>query len=222
MKTDKKEALRYLGYQGNEPDAQTWKLLEEAAEELERASLPKSIYREYDCKVSETENTVTIGELVISSKNLARNLRGCERVIILAATIGRGADMMIKKYSVTNLAKATVVQAAGASCIENYVDEVEEGIRKEALTRGLYLRPRFSPGYGDFALEHQKDIFAMLECSKRIGITLTEGNLMMPSKSVTALIGLTREQSSIAAAQAAMEQSEKCRQCENTECEFRS
>ena len=56
-------------------------------------------------------------------------------------------------------------------------------IQRNAKEKGLYLRPRFSPGYGDFALEYQKDIFRMLECEKRIGITLTEGNLMMPSKS---------------------------------------
>ena len=98
---------------------------------------------------------------------------------------------MIKKYSVVNIAKAAVTQAAGAACIESYVDEVEAAIRQEAMKRGMYLRPRFSPGYGDFPLEYQKDIFEILECSKRIGVTLTEGNLMMPSKSVTALIGLT-------------------------------
>lgn len=212
MKADRKETLRYLGYRGQEMDEQTQEMIEEVAKELEKNSLPKSIYREYDCKV--TGDKVELGGLKVTSVNLAKNLKGCERAVLLAATIGRTADLLIKKYSVTNLARAAVVQAAGAACIESYVDEVEDTIRRNAKERGLYLRPRFSPGYGDFALEHQKDIFAMLECSKRIGITLTEGNLMMPSKSVTAVIGLTTKERESC-------QMEKCSRCEKTDCEFR-
>jgi cobalamin-dependent methionine synthase I len=36
----------------------------------------------------------------------------------------------------------------------------------------------------------QKDIFAALDCPRRIGLTLGEGMLMSPTKSVTALIGV--------------------------------
>ena len=112
------------------------------------------------------------------------------------------------------MAKAAIVQAAGAAGIESYVDQVEDSIRQDAIKRGWYLRPRFSPGYGDFALDHQKDIFQILECEKRIGLTLTEGNLMMPSKSVTAIIGLTTEERKSC-------QMEKCSLCAKTDCEFR-
>lgn len=212
MKADRKETLRYLGYGGQEPDAQTEQLIEEVIGELERNSLPKSVYREYDCQVE--GDKVTIGPLTVVSRHLSKNLRGCEKAVILAATIGRGADLMIKKYSITNMAKATVIQAAGASAIEVYVDQVEEEIRRNAGERNLYLRPRFSPGYGDFSLDYQKEVFSVLECGKRIGVTLTEGNLMIPTKSVTAVIGLTTQ----------MRQSchqKTCGSCEKTDCEFR-
>lgn len=212
MRADRKETLRYLGYRGQEIEEQTERMIEETVQELERSSMPKSIYREYACEV--TEDRVKLGELEIKSRNLATNLKGCERAVLLAATIGRAADFMIKKYSVSNMAKATIVQAAGAACIESYVDEVEDTIRKDAAKRGLYLRPRFSPGYGDFALECQRNIFDMLECSKRIGVTLTEGNLMMPTKSVTAVIGLTTKERESC-------QMEKCSLCAKTDCEFR-
>lgn len=212
MRVDRKEALRYLGYRGQEIEGQTLQMIEEIAAELEENSSPKSIYHEYGCKV--TKDMVKLGGLEIKSHNLSVNLKGCERAVLLAATIGRTADFMIRKYSISNLAKAAIVQAAGAACIESYVDEVEEAVRKDAASRGLYLRPRFSPGYGDFSLEYQKDIFTLLECSKRIGITLTEGNLMMPSKSVTAVIGLTAKERESC-------QMEKCSLCAKTDCEFR-
>lgn len=213
MRADRKETLRYLGYHGQEMEEPAMQMIEEVAAELERGSMPKSIYREYECRV--TTDTVTLGGLEITSRNLAVNLKGCERAVLLAATIGRGADFMIKKYSVSNMAKAAVVQAAGAACIESYVDEIEDMIRLDAKKRGLYLRPRFSPGYGDFALDYQRDIFQILECSKRIGVTLTEGNLMMPSKSVTAVIGLTTKERESC-------QMEKCSRCAKTDCAFRT
>ena len=212
MKADRKETLRYLGYRGQQLDPGTAEMIEAIAAELEQGSSPKSVYQEYECKVN--GDRIRIGSLEGESRHLAVNLKGCERAVLLAATIGRTADFLIRKYSVCNMAKAAVVQAAGAACIESYVDEVEEAVRKQARERGLYLRPRFSPGYGDFALDHQKDIFEMLACGKRIGVVLTEGNLMMPSKSVTAVIGLTTKERESC-------QMEKCSLCMKTDCEFR-
>lgn len=112
MRADRKETLRYLGYRGQEIEEKTAQMIEEVQVELERASTPKSIYREYACEV--TEDKVKLGELTFESKNLAVNLKGCERAVLLAATIGRAADFMIKKYSISNMAKAVIVQAAGS------------------------------------------------------------------------------------------------------------
>ena len=76
---------------------------------------------------------------------------------------------------------------------EAWCDEVNERIKQEAADKGLYTRPRFSPGYGDFPLDNQRDIFQALQVEKRVGIALTESLLMIPSKSVTAVIGAGRD-----------------------------
>lgn len=86
-------------------------------------------------------------------------------------------------------------------------------MEKEYLEKGLYLRPRFSPGYGDFPLSAQKEILDGLEAGKRIGITLTEGYLMMPSKSVTAVIGVSRTPAACTI--------EGCEACGKKDCAFR-
>ena len=83
-----------------------------------------------------------------------------------------------------------MLQAIGAERIEALCDVFCEKIRLDAESAGLFPRPRFSPGYGDFPLELQKDIFRVLDCSRKIGLTLNESLLMSPSKSVTAVIGL--------------------------------
>ena len=79
------------------------------------------------------------------------------------------------------------------SAVEALCDEVNEKIRKEAEERGLYARPRFSPGYGDFPLEVQRDFERILMMRKKTGIALTDSLLMTPTKSVTAVIGLSPE-----------------------------
>lgn len=213
MEINKQEMLRYLGYKGQDIDSKLENLIDETAQELNNSITPKSVYLEFPCTVT-NDTTVLLGPMEITSKNLAKNLKGCEYAIVFAATIGSSADILIKRYSITNLAKASVVQAAGAALIETYCDSLEDSIREDASKRNLYLRPRFSPGYGDLSLELQKDIFNLLECSKRIGLSLTDSCLMVPSKSVTAIIGLSRFKNNCL--------KEKCSSCTNIECDYRS
>lgn len=212
MEVNKKETLRYLGYKGQDIDTKLEILIEEASQELKNSIKPKSVHQEFSCRVTD-ETTVLLGPIKITSKNLAKNLKGCESAIIFAATIGSSADTLIKRYSITNLAKASVIQAAGAALIETFCDSLEDSIRLDAAKRDLYLRPRFSPGYGDLSLEHQRDIFNILECNKRIGLSLTDTCLMIPSKSVTAIIGLSSLKNNCL--------KEKCTTCTNTLCEYR-
>ena len=105
------------------------------------------------------------------------------------------------------------MQAAAAAMVEAYCNELNAMWKKEYLEKGLYLRPRFSPGYGDFPLSVQKQILDGLEAGKRIGITLTEGYLMMPSKSVTAVIGVSRTPAACVI--------EGCEACGKKDCAFR-
>lgn len=213
MEVNKKETLRYLGYRGQELDTHMESLIDKTSQELLNTIVPKSVHQEFPCTIT-NDITIQLGSLVFESKHLAKNLKGCDRAVIFAATIGSSADTLIKRYSIMNLAKASIVQAAGAALIETFCDTLEDSIRLEAQKRNLYLRPRFSPGYGDLALEVQKSIFNVLECSKRIGITLTDSCLMYPSKSVTAIIGLSKFPKNC--------MKEKCNSCSNAECDYRA
>ena len=104
-----------------------------------------------------------------------------------------GVDILLHRYGRLKMSRAVVLQAASAAMLETYCDWKNEALRQEYQEMGWYMRPRFSPGYGDFPLECQKEIGAALEMSKRIGVTLTDSLLMAPSKSVTAVMGLSRK-----------------------------
>jgi hypothetical protein len=212
MEIDRKEALRYLGYGNHEADEKTKILLEECINELLAVSDLRSLVREYPLVIAD-DGTIDGGCFKTKSKNLLRNLGGCGQVLVMAATIGPGVDRLLARYGKLSVAKAVVMQAAAAALIEAYCNELCAGWRAEYEEKGLYLRPRFSPGYGDFPLECQEQIIGGLEAGKRIGITLTDSLLMMPSKSVTAVIGVTenREFCKI----------EGCEVCEKKDCAYR-
>lgn len=189
MDISRKEILRYLGYGKQESEEPVMELVEECVSELFKAEAFKYGYREYPLTVS--GQTINAGCFQTESKSLARNLLDCNAVIVFAATLGIGVDILIQKNSRLQMSKAVVLQAVAAAMIEAGCDEVNQALKEEYEQKSLYLRPRFSPGYGDFPLECQKSLLMALEAGKRIGITLTDSLLMAPSKSVTAVIGVS-------------------------------
>ena len=144
-----------------------------------------------DMRSDPEPETLSIAGMKIRSRSLCRNLRDCESAYLMAATLGIGPDRLIARASVARMSRAVILQAAAAAMIEAWCDQVNQKIIEEAEEQGLYCRPRFSPGYGDFSLEHQTDLAQILRIQKEIGVSLTQSLLMMPSKSVTAVIGLS-------------------------------
>ena len=189
---DETEVLRYAGYKfkkEEEIETETRSLLAACLKELEGKLEYKVCYRELSVMLD--GDVCDFGFFQVTSKQLVRHLSGCRRVVVFAATLGVGIDRLIAKYSSLSPAKALMFQAIGAERIEALCDAFCFDI-KDAY--GICLEgtklPRFSPGYGDLPLATQKDIFAVLECEKKIGLTLNSSLLMSPSKSVTAFVGL--------------------------------
>lgn len=191
MEKLQRETYRYLGYRDSEPDERVRAVVDSCLDELQHLSRPQFLWRCYPLTfLSEEEMDLT--GFQVKSKNLGKNLSGCSQVILFAATLGMGPDQQIQKYSRLETSRAVIFQAAAAALIESVCDDKNEELRCHYEDQGYFLRPRFSPGYGDFSIAHQKDLLDALQAGKFAGITLTEGYLMMPSKSVTAVIGVSR------------------------------
>lgn len=207
-----KEIFRYLGYGRNIPDDRVKGLIDICVREVEAAAEPKSIHRRFAVSVTEDDYIEAAG-LRMHSKNLSKNLRGCEEVVFFAATLGIGVDRLLAKYIRLDMTKAAVVQAVAAAMIEDYCNEKQREIEADVLKDGFFVRPRFSPGYGDLDLRIQPDFLQVLNAGKNIGITLSEGGIMIPEKSVSAIMGLSRvnERCHI----------EGCEACDNIDCRFR-
>lgn len=182
---DRKETLRYLGYAGVSGAQGMEELLCECERLLIPVLAPKAVYSAYP--VTRGEGcSLDLGFARVESRSLCRNLEGCNDIVLFAATVGAGADRLIAKYNRISPARAVVLQAMGAAAVEQWCDEVNARIVAEYGP----ARPRFSCGYGDLPLALQREIFPALQVTKHIGVTLTEGDLMMPTKSVTAIVGI--------------------------------
>lgn len=209
---NRKEVYRYMGLHGQTPDGELQRITEECIEELYKVAEPKHVYRIF-ALTRRSEKELDFGFMQVSSANLSKNLQDCEQVAVMAATLGAGVDRLLRRYEVTAIAKCVVLQAAAAALIESVCDVCQEEISRAATEKGYFLRPRFSPGYGDFDIGNQKAVIDVLQASKRIGLTLTDSCMMVPTKSVTAVIGLSKK--------AVKCHREGCESCTMEQCAYR-
>ena len=184
---NKKEILRYAG--AKETDDALNTLLEECLYETENIFSYSVCYREFP--VSFCDGFIDLSFARTDSKTLAKNLDRCQSIVVFAATIGIGLDRLVARYTKISPARALLLNAIGTERIETLCDIFNKQITEEKRSEGLFTAPRYSPGYGDLPLTFQKDIFSVLDCPRKIGLTLNSSLLMSPSKSVTALIGVS-------------------------------
>ena len=186
MTVDLKEVGRYLLLHGREPDQA---LAEKLARLSERASgvvRPARGWRRFPFDGA----AVSSGSLRLDlSGSAARHLAGCQAVYLACGTLGAGFDAFHRRASAVSGADALILQAVAAAMIEDWMDAIEDDIRRE-LAPGEKLVARYSPGYGDFPLAAQRALVALLDAPRKVGVSLTSSLLLAPSKSVTAVIGV--------------------------------
>ena len=206
-----KEAIRYLGYGKHKVEDRVLVQVRECFEELSRVIAKKSIYRTFDLEIK--DHVIRIGTMEIKSRNLEKNLIGCESAVVFGATLGTGVDRLMHKYTLTDMSKAVILQACAAADLEEYCDSCQDEIVAMMNKENKYVRPRFSPGYGDFDIRHQADMIRMLELPKTIGLTMTDSYMLTPVKSVTAVMGISSENTPC--------HRQGCESCQKKDCAYR-
>lgn len=200
---DYKEALRYAGCRG-EADGKTLSELYACFAECEAELSYRVCYAVLDIETllevfSETEQTWLI-----------ERFSGTEKAVMFCATVGLGIDRLIRRYSRISPAKALLFQALGAERIESLCNTFCKDLQTEYSP--LKVGARFSPGYGNIPLETQKTVCSVLDCSRKIGVSLNDSLLMSPSKSVTAFVPIGKKLDG---------KNADCKVCEKKDCALR-
>ena len=166
----KSEILRYLGYRNIAPREDIDAVIDRVEKEVVAVAVPRTVKIEVDAT-----------SLLWGSNTVKKAMHGCTKAVIFAATLGAGVDRLIMQKECSNISEAVVAQAVAAALIEEVCDELQSEYSSF---------PRVSPGYGDFPLDAQKDILKMLGTGTKIGLSMTEALMLVPTKSVTAIFAI--------------------------------
>lgn len=157
-------------------------------------SKPKYCYRILDIEhISETEIKLSNSNYSLTGKHISSHLRNASKVAVFAATLGVSFDNYLKVLQLKELYSAFILDICANEYIENFCDFVQEDIRTLENLSEYMLLPRFSPGYGDLPLSSQIELLNLLDAQRKIGLTCTSSSIMIPRKSVTAIVGLVNK-----------------------------
>lgn len=145
-------------------------------ERLLKAVVPQGIYR-----------ILPLDAINLPGNAIKKHLNGCYEMAVMGVTLGAAADRLIRSSQIRDMASAVILDCGASVLIEQICDEFEEQIRKE--TNG-FLTGRYSPGYGDLPIETQDEMIRIIDGPRKIGLNVNQSHIMIPRKSVTAIIGI--------------------------------
>ena len=142
---NRKETLQYLGYLGSGiPEA-----LEEDIARCEKQILttarPHAVWRYFELLPDGSLGGTLFRP---EGKDIPELLKDCGGVILMAATLGSEAELLLRRSQIRNMGDAVILDAAASAAIENVCDNLCEDLAGEFAPK--HLTDRFSPGYGTF------------------------------------------------------------------------
>jgi 5-methyltetrahydrofolate--homocysteine methyltransferase len=155
-------------------------LMDECEKALLSSANPKYLYKRVSLKDSG----------LVKGNSVTAHLKGCEEAVVICATLGAEVDKQLRLAQVTDMAKAVVMDSMASVAIEQVCTKIDDLIATEITD--LYQTWRFSPGYGDYPIELQETFLRILDAPRKIGLCTNESSILTPTKSVTAIMGLSK------------------------------
>ena len=184
-KINRQEVLKYLSYRGSEIPIEINNLIDECIKEVIEISNPKYIYQIFNIDRREDKVFLENSNFELQGGDIKQLLENSSSCILLA--------QVIRTLQIRNLAKSIIMDSCASSAVESICNQITENIRSSIEKKGKYTTDRFSPGYGDLPIEIQKDFIEVLDARRKIGINLSSSGIMIPRKSVTAIIGISEK-----------------------------
>lgn len=178
--------LHFLGCRGSSVNLEWMNELLEWSEQIRKQLQPRVILRRF----SIIENGKLEGTIFTpKGKDVSALLTDCQEAVLMAATLGIESERILLRASAPRL--AFLQDAILSAAIETVCDQAEDQFRTQM--KGLYVTDRFSPGYGDMPLEQSREICQVLSADRMIGLSVTASGIMIPRKSVTAILGMSNK-----------------------------
>lgn len=206
---DRREVFRYMGCADGKLTEELEQKADQAIAKVLSSARPRYHYAGY--QIEEIRDRLLLG------KDIKKHLEGCRSCLLFCATLGEEVDRLLRYSQVSDMTKAIMIDAAASAAIEELCDRAQSAIGEEILQKGEALTTRFSCGYGDLPLTLQPEFIRLLDAPRKIGLTVNSSGMLIPTKSVTAVIGILPEGKEQAAGQ--NHNCASCRLCAT--CQFR-
>ena len=192
-------------------------LLTEACTQAQLLSIPKGVWQVY--AYDQDAHTILATEpVVLTANSIIKQLAGAVEVAVMAVTIGLPLEQEVSNLFLQNqYTLGLLLDAAGTTAAEMVCDAVCSVIAQQAAQSGLAAGRRFSPGYGDWPLEVQPEVLE-LAAGATIGLSVTDTKMLVPRKSVTAIIGLYPYHHTLSLSH---QQELPCSKCSQASCQTR-
>jgi cobalamin-dependent methionine synthase I len=192
-----KAVLRRLGYPSDteEINGEANRIFWEEVKNAPSLLHPVGVFRLLRVRSKEDDSiTFRNSAFVIRSRQVARMLMDSEWVAIFMVTIGSVLEEEVKRrFDQQEMAGAVILDAIGSETTDTVADRMHRVVLKEmAEEKGFSVTPRFSPGYGDWPVTVQGEVLDVCGGHK-VGISVNESYLMIPRKSVSAVLGWVRK-----------------------------
>ncbi len=192
-----------MGVHALSPDYMTNEMMTRAENDILKICRPAYTFTEIKCDSP-----------ALGGNDIKKVLKDSQKVLLIAATLGIYVDKLLRKIQITDMAQAVVFDSMASVAIEQFMDKIEEELK--IMYKDYYFTNRFSPGYGDYPIEKQRNIVRILNTEKKIGLNLTQSLMLNPTKSVTAVIGL--QKSPVKGGDGCIS---KCAKCNKKDCLYR-
>lgn len=184
---DKSEVLLYLGYKGCQATEDVARAIDGCIGDIFAAARPKLTYQIFPW----AEERLVGPDFPLEGRDIQTHLQECDQAVLMAATLGPDVETLVMRAQVTDMARALILDSCASAAIENVCNSFEARLRAQYEADGLFLTDRFSPGYGDMPISQQTGFCELLDTRRRIGLAVSQSGIMIPRKSVTAVLGVS-------------------------------
>lgn len=181
---DEDDVLRFLRHKRRRISESDRRWLDRAREIVDAAAVYRETHQRRPWRSTDTGGCW--GDTVLPYRSLGRLFADCDEVIVCGCTIGQDVYRTIREWMATDPALGVVVDATASVLVDAYAAYLQHTFGATTM--------RFSPGYGDVPLPLNQELATCLQLSKRIGVHVTDGHLMVPEKSIIFLTGCTRKE----------------------------
>jgi hypothetical protein len=192
LKINPEYILRGMGMTRIDADDYLLSLIEELISKCVLLAEPKATFILFNSisfnlekqKILIADETFNTGKIVLNS------LKKSNSIAIFTATCGDKIETWSKELMKKNFPlEALIVDLIGSEFVEAIVEYLHQFLEIKAKESGNKVSNRFSPGYCNWPVSDQKNLFTLLQ-GNNCGIILTESSLMTPIKSVSGFIGI--------------------------------